>query len=101
MSATVASCQGPIEGTLGGLFTERSVALVALFEPGVAAVVVAADFPKAGFVVVEDAETGDPLGALPKIEVGDKQPGGSAVVASQWLSVDLERDPCLAAGDVI
>ena len=57
----------------------RSVALVALLEPRVAAIVVAVALPEAGFVVVEQLQTGDPLGALPEVEVRDQQTGRAAV----------------------
>jgi hypothetical protein len=53
----------------GGFGVQGSVALVALFEPWVAAIVVAAHFPESGFVVVENMEAGYPLGALPEVEV--------------------------------
>ena len=59
----------------------RSVALVALLEPGIAAVVVAVLLPEPGLVVVEQLESRDPLRALPEVEVRDEQPRRPAVLA--------------------
>ncbi len=47
----------------------HSVALVPLFEPGVAPVVVPVLFPEARFVVVEQPEAGYELCALPEVEM--------------------------------
>src|SRR6266481_6149024 len=75
ISATVATCHPPTRGK-----PTRSVALVALLEPGIAAVVVAALLPEPGFVVVPEAQTGYPFGALPDVEVRHQHPGWAAVL---------------------
>src|SRR6476659_7748975 len=51
-----------------------SVALVPLLLPGISPVVVAVALPEPLLVVVEQAQPGDPLGALPEVQVGDQQP---------------------------
>src|SRR4051794_40959844 len=96
MATTVADCHGVPGLTAAG----ASVALVALFEPGVAAVVVAVLFPEAGFVVVEHPQPGDELRALPEVEVRHDEPRRSAVLTREWLPVDLPRDPRFPPGDV-
>src|SRR3954465_16066657 len=63
-----------------------SVALVALLEPGVAAVVVAVLLPEPGPVVRHQLEPGDPLGGLPEVQVRHQQPDRPAVLARQRLS---------------
>src|SRR5512132_1990572 len=74
---------------------------IALLLPGIAAVVVAVGLPEAGLVVVGDAKPGDPFGALPEIEVGDQQAGGTAVLTGQRLALVLGDDPGLAFGQVL
>src|SRR3954452_22269692 len=83
-----------------GVVLIASVALVPLFLPRVAAVVVAVALPEPGLVVVEQAQPGDPLGALPEVQVRDQQAGGSAVLDGQRLALVLPHHPRLAAGDV-
>lgn len=51
--------------------------------PGVAPVVVAVLLPEAGFVVVEEAQSGDPFGAFTKVQVGNEEAGGAAVLAGR------------------
>src|SRR4051794_2647729 len=97
MPVTVAGCHGPT----GGTSLTALVALIPLLDPRIAAVVVAAHLPEAGVVVVEHANAGDELGALPEVEVRDEQARRTAVVTRQRLAVGRERDPCLAAGHVV
>src|SRR4030088_31954 len=77
---------GDDRGRLPGV-RHASVALVALLEPGVAAVVVAVAFPEPGFVVIEEPEPADPLGALPEVEMRYEETRRSAVIARQRLAV--------------
>src|SRR5262245_14773444 len=100
MSVTVASCHGPTRGTASGPSTVMSVALVALFEPRVASVVVPAYLPETGFVVIEQRDARHELGALPEVQMRHQQPRWSAVVGRQRRAVGLERNPRLAASDV-
>ena len=48
----------------------------------------------------EQAQPGDPLRALPEVQVGHDHARRAAVVDGQRAAVDLPRDPRLAAGDV-
>ena len=50
--------------------------------------------------MVEQAQAGDPLGALPEVQVGHEQPGRATVLRIERLSVVGESDPRLAVGDV-
>jgi hypothetical protein len=50
MDTTVAACQRPIRPRADA---PGSVTVVPLFQPGIAVVVIPADFPKAGLVVIE------------------------------------------------
>src|SRR6202008_744742 len=65
----------------------RSVALVALLAPGVSVVVVADALPEAGLVLLLELQAPYPLGALPEVEVGDQQPGRSAVLGLELVPV--------------
>src|SRR4051794_29521203 len=77
-----------------------SVALVALLGPGIAAVVIAVALPESLLVVVEQGEPGDPLRALPEIQMRYEQPHGSTVIGGQRRAFVAERDPRLAVGHV-
>src|SRR5690242_10631567 len=96
MDRTVACCHGaPVRARARG-----SVTLVALFEPRVAAVVVAVLLPEPRLVVVENAQAGDPLRALPEVEVRHEEARRAAVLGRQWLPVELPRDPRATARHV-
>ena len=56
-------------GSLDPVGPARLVTLVALFFPRVAAIVVAVAFPEALLVVIHEGDMGDPLRALPEVEV--------------------------------
>src|SRR5206468_11370501 len=77
-----------------------SVAAVALFEPLVAAVVVAQRLPEAGHVAVDQAEAADPLRALPEVAPRDDEPGRAAVLWRERPAVVLPGDERLAVQDV-
>src|SRR3954451_12173400 len=69
-----------------------SVTLVTLLEPRVAPVVVAVALPEARLVMVEQGQPGDPLGALPEVEVRDQQSHRAAVL-------DRKRPPLVGPDD--
>src|SRR5437762_9636430 len=85
---------------VGLLDRAGSVAAVALFEPLVAAVVVAEALPEAGNVLVDQADPADPLRALPEVASRDDEPGRPAVLGRQQLAVVLPGDEGLAVEDV-
>ena len=87
MPTTVAVCHALEPGAVPDI---GSVALVTLLEPRIAAVVVAVALPEAGFVVVEELEPGDPLRALPEVEVRHDEPGGPAVLG---VAAAVRRPP--------
>src|SRR5215207_4681318 len=68
-----------------------SVALVALLTPGIPAVVVAQRLPETRLVGVGDLELGQPLGALPEVQVRDEQPRRTSVLELQRRAVVGER----------
>src|SRR3954447_5624898 len=78
-----------------------SITLVTLLFPRVTAVVIAVLLPEPGLVVVEERQPGDPLGALPEVQVGYEQPYGAAVLRSERLSFVLPGDPRLAVLQVL
>src|SRR3954468_7713851 len=78
-----------------------SVTLVALFEPRVAEVVVTVALPETLLVVLQQREPGDPLGALPEVQVRDEQPHRPAVLAGQRAPLVRPDDPRLPAADVL
>ena len=69
-------------------------------QPGVAPVVVAVALPEALFVVVHQGDPGDPLRALPEVQVRHQQPHRAAVIGRQRPSLVGPDHPGLAAGDV-
>jgi hypothetical protein len=50
-------------------------------------IVIPKRLPKTRFILVEQSETANPLGALPKVEVRDQQSRRAAVLGSERLSV--------------
>src|SRR4051812_6245055 len=65
---------------------------IAFRVPGVGVIVVATSLPIARLVVIGKADAGEPLGALPKVEVRDHGSHGSAVGAGQGGAVQLMSD---------
>src|SRR5258708_30958584 len=64
-------------------------------------VVVAVAFPEPWLVVVLELQPGDPLRALPEVQVRHQQPGGAAVLDGQGVPLVVPDDPCLAARHVL
>src|SRR4051812_16192086 len=89
MSTTCALCHGVARAT--------SVTLIALLEPGIAAVVVAVALPETRLVVVEHAQTGDELSALPEVEMRHEQARRAAVLAFERFAVEVPHHPGLSA----
>src|SRR5262244_3438085 len=73
-------------GASGTASSARSA--IPLLLPGVGVVVIAADLPEAGFVVLHEAQAGDPLGALPEVEIGHEATHGRAVLELERLTVE-------------
>ena len=78
IATTVAGCHG---ARSLGEDEERSVTVVPLIEPGIGVVVIPANLPKAGLVVIEQPQPGNPLGALPKVQVGNEHACRAPVLA--------------------
>src|SRR4051794_5409631 len=99
--ATVAVRHPPrgASGTPAPSTSACSVTLIPLLPPRVAQVVVAVLLPEAGLVAGHQRELGDPLRALPEVEVRDEQPDRAAVLDGQRLAVELSDHPRLAARD--
>src|SRR6185312_17061920 len=79
----------------------RSVVAVSLLAPWVSVVVVAEGLPEAGFVLLEQRQSTQPLGALPEVEVRHEQPGGPAVLRRQRLAVVGVDHPGAAVDEVL
>src|SRR5687767_13339006 len=71
---------------------------IPLFLPRVSVVVVAANFPVAGLVVFDELDAGDPLGALPEIEVGNEATDRGAVCEREGFAVEAVRDERVVRG---
>src|ERR1041384_6749063 len=61
---------------------------ISLFFPRIGVVVVAADLPVARLVVLDEAHAGDPLGALPEVEIGDQTADRRAVLERERLAAE-------------
>src|SRR5262249_1623534 len=72
-----------------------SVVRVPLLPPWISVVVVSVALPEPWLVLIQQRQAAHPLGALPKIEVGDEQPGRATVFRRQIRAVEAERDPGL------
>src|SRR5690606_16324945 len=80
-------------GDSGGASTSFVTAsAMTLFLPGVGVVVVAAHLPVARLVDRDEADAGEPRGALPEVEVGDERADGGAVRARERRALVLVRD---------
>src|SRR5256885_1244154 len=71
-----------------GATAASAISGIPLLFPGVRVVVVAAGLPVAGFVVLHEPDAGDPLGALPEVEVGDEASDRRAVLDRERLAVE-------------
>src|SRR3954462_310118 len=71
---------------------ERLLSGIPLFLPGVAPVVVAADLPEAEPVLGEKRDALHELCALPRIEFGNDDARGSAVLARHGFRAEFRRD---------
>src|ERR1044071_383057 len=60
---------------------------IALFLPRIGVVVVAADLPVARLVIADEPHAGDPLGALPEVQVRHQAADRRAVLERQGLAV--------------
>src|SRR5215213_7521818 len=95
IAATVASCQPSVRAA-----EAPSVTVVPLFEPLVAAVVVAEGLPEPGLVPIRDPQAADPLGALPEVARRDHEAGRPAVLRCEGAPVVLPRDEGLVVEHV-
>src|ERR1700712_4906115 len=77
-----------------------SVTLVPLFGPGIASIVITITFPEALLVVVHQGDLGDPLRALPEVQMRDDHPDRTAVLPGQRFVLVRPHHPGLATGDI-
>ena len=77
------------------------IVVVALLAPGVAVHVVAVGFPEAGGVGVHEADSADPFGGFPEVEVGDDHADGAAVSGFEWSVVEGVGEEAFAVDDVV
>src|SRR5262245_1798091 len=77
---------------------EPSIAGIALLEPRIAAIVIAAYFPVARRVVFEKFNRLQPLCAFPEIKMRYHQPHRSAVLRRQRLAGPAVGEECVLAG---
>ena len=62
---------------------------------------VAEAFPESRLILGQQRDTPNPLGALPQIEMRDKEPCGTAVFGCKVLVVESERNPRLPVPQVL
>src|SRR5919112_60279 len=74
------------------------IALVALLEPRVAAVVVAVLLPEPRAISLHELQPGDPFRGLPEVQVRHEEPDRAAVADRQGSAVDLPHHPRPATG---
>src|ERR1043165_8288098 len=74
--------------------------VVALFEPRIAVVVIAAQFPEARLVMHRELDALDPLGALPEVKLGDHHAQGTAMLAADRLAVPAPRQQDIVGREV-
>src|SRR5262245_3506341 len=65
---------------------------IPLFLPGVGVVVISADLPEARLVVLDELDAGDPLRALPEVQIGNEAAHRRAVLELERLAVEPVRD---------
>src|SRR5262245_28030563 len=78
-----------------------SITVVPLFLPGVAVAVVAERFPETTLVVIHEAQSPHPLGALPEVQMRHKQPGWTAMHGVKGCALVTRRDSALAVDEVL
>src|SRR5262249_23582618 len=71
---------------------ERSIGGIALLAPGVAAIMITADFPIARSVLVEKLDRLQPFRALPEIEMGHDDPHGAAMLGGDRFPPPAVRE---------
>ena len=76
------------------------VVVVSLLAPRVSVHVVSVCLPEAGRVFVAEAQSPDPLGGFPEIEMGHEQPHRSAVCGFKRFAVEGVCEHCLSIDDV-
>src|ERR1051326_9171673 len=80
-------------------FTARALgSAVALLFPRVRVIVIAARLPEPGYVVLDELHAGDPLRALPEVEVGHEPTYRRAVIERERLAVDAVGDQRVLGG---
>src|SRR5579864_983154 len=67
------------------LLSASLVAPIAFFFPWISVIIIAQRLPEARFILVDQAQTPHPLGALPEVEVGHQQPCWATVFGCQRL----------------
>src|ERR1700712_1247115 len=97
VGADVPSMRGTVSGA-ADIPVGASITLVPLFGPGIAAIVVAVAFPEALLVVIHQGDLGNPLGALPEVQVRHDHPDRPAVLPGQRLALVGPDHPRLATG---
>src|SRR3954469_6520026 len=75
-----------------------SSSTIPLLFPRVGMVVVAAGLPEAGLVVLDEPHAGEPLRALPEVEVRNQAADRSAVIERERLAVDPVGDHRVVGG---
>src|SRR5215467_12360670 len=70
----------------------RARSAIPLLAPGIAAVVVAARLPIPRLVLRDEADAGEPLGALPEVEIGEERAHRRPVRTRDRVAVEAVRD---------
>src|SRR5690606_30700694 len=69
-----------------------SLSTIALLFPGVGDVVIAAGFPVAGLIALDEANPCQPIGALPEVTIGDQRANRCAVLTLERMTVEAVGD---------
>jgi hypothetical protein len=74
---------------------------MALFQPGIDVIIVAAHLPKPLVVARDELDLAQPFGAFPEIEVGHDQPYGAAVTERPRVALPAMGDDGVVAGKIL
>src|SRR3954447_24775613 len=77
------------------------IARIALLCPGIAAIMIAADFPEARRVLGQEFDRLNPFGALPEIQMRHHQPHRAAMFGRQWLTGPAMGEQCILGCKVV
>src|SRR5262245_53656180 len=77
-----------------------SITVISLLSPRVAVIVIAQRLPEAALILFHEAQASHPLGAFPKIEMRDEQPGRTTMRRQDRQALISGRDHASTANEI-